>query len=407
MSETALGAISGLPVEIASFAILGCVYALLSLGLNVQWGETGLFNAGVAAFFAIGAYVTAILITGPSPPVPGVYPGHLGGFSWPWPFAALAAGAIAGFAGFLIAIPTLRLRTDYLAIATLGLGLVITTYLLNDAPVTGGAVGIYGIPGLFEGWNLPPGWATIFTALVAGFLVLLTYLLLWYLGRSPWARVLKSVREDEDAAEVLGKDTFAFKLQSFVLGCAIMGVAGAVFTVFLLFVEPISSFAPIITFTVWAMLILGGSGNHLGAILGAFVFYFMDWFSTRIQIQLSGTTGIPNTAPILGPPAALAVVVLPLLLLDVVLVALVLRPRWQKRGTTFRGKVRSLVGWSVGEAILAWTLYYSLLHPNYLADRIVFFRIMLVGLLLIVLVVYRPQGLLPEKLVTVRRRHAP
>ncbi len=404
----ALPPVTGLPIEVASFGILACVYALLSLGLNVQWGETGLFNAGVAAFFAIGAYVTAILVTGPAPPVVGVYPGHLGGFSWSWPAAAVVAAAVAGLAGFLIAIPTLRLRTDYLAIATLGLGTVITTYLLNDAPVTGGAVGIYGIPSLpqtlFPGITLPTGWTVIFTAIAAAALVVGTYALLRYLGRSPWARVLKSVREDEDAAEVLGKDTFSFKIQSFVLGCMIMGVAGALFTEFLLFIEPIQSFAPIITFTVWAMLILGGSGNNLGAILGAVAFYFMDWFSTRVQIQLSGTTGIPSTAPLLSPPAALAAVVLPLLAIDALAVFLVLAPRWRRKGTSVSGKVKSLLGWAAGEAILGWTLFYSLLHPDYLADRIVFFRIMLVGLLLMVLVVYRPQGLLPEKLVTVRRR---
>ncbi len=398
----ALQPISGFPVEFASFVTLGCVYALLSLGLNVQWGETGLFNAGVSAFFAVGAYVTAILVTGPSVALPGVYAGHLGGFSLPWWFALIISGLLAGVVGFVIAIPTLRLRTDYLAIATLGLGAVITTFLLNDEPVTGGAVGIFLNQGIFGG--LPSGWNTVLTAAVAAGLVAGVYAFLWYVGRSPWARVLKSVREDEDAAEVLGKDTFSFKLQSFVLGCAIMGAAGALFAEWLLFVEPIQSFAPIITFTIWAMLILGGSGNNVGAILGAFVFYFIDWFSTRIQIQLSVTTGIPTTTPILAVGPALFVVVLPLVLVDLLVVFFILRPRWQRRPMTTWQKVRPILGWTVGEGILAWVLFYSLQHPNYLADRLVFFRIMLVGLVLMILVIYRPQGLLREKLVTVRRR---
>lgn len=402
----AIADITGFPVEIAFFATFACVYALLALGLNMQWGQTGLFNAGVAAFYAIGAYVTAILITAPAPPVPGVYPGHLGGFSQNWLLALPVSALIAGFVGFLIAIPTLRLRTDYLAIATLGLGEVIRLILLNDAPLTGGTIGIFFIPKMFANFKvIPQGWQQILIAVVALGIVGTAFVVLQYLGRSPWARVLKSIREDEDAAEVLGKDTFSFKLQSFVLGCAIMGAAGSVFTVFLIYIEPIQTFAPVVTFTIWAMLMLGGSGNNKGAILGAFVFYFIDWETTRIQIDLSVTSGIPSAAPLLPQVSALAVAFLPFVVLNVVVVLLLMYwPRLRKGGKMVRKRVVSLAAWGVGEAILAWTLYYSFLHPNFLSDNISYFRIMLVGLILILLVVYRPQGLIPERLLTVRRR---
>jgi len=328
----AVEVVAGPIIEIADFLTMASIFALLALGLNVQWGHTGLFNAGVAAFFAIGAYVTAILITPPSPPLPGVYPGHLGGFSMPFVVAFVAAGVISGLIGLLIAVPTLRLRTDYLAIATLGLGEVIRLYLLNDEPVTGGSYGIYQIPKLFSGMGLTPGQVEVLTALVALLALSLAIVALEYLGRSPWARVLKSIREDEDAAEVLGKDTFGFKLQSFVLGCALMGLAGSLFTVFLAFIEPVTSFQPRTTFTVWAMLLLGGSGNNRGVVLGAYAFYFLEWITVRIGIQYSTT----------GPP--------------------------------------------------------------WLIDRLAFFRLMAVGVILILLVLYRPQGLLPERARTVRRR---
>ncbi len=404
----ALPDISGFPVEFAFYVTFACVYALLAMGLNVQWGETGLFNAGIAAFYAIGAYVTAILITGPAPPVVGVYPGHLGGFSQNWLVALALSGIISGVVGLLIAIPTLRLRTDYLAIATLGLGEVIRLFLLNDAPLTGGTIGIYFIPKMFANFTfIPQGWQQIFIAVVAVVVVLVTFLVLGYLERSPWARVLKSIREDEDAAEVLGKDTFSFKLQSFVLGCVVMGLAGSVFTVFLVYIEPVQTFAPLVTFTIWAMLFLGGSGNNKGAILGAFLFYFIDWETSRIQIQLSGTTGLPSTAPIFSAPVSLVLAVVPLIALNVVLILLLKYwPRLAARGVPFRRRLKTLAFWGMGEAVLAWTLFYSFLHPDFLNTNIVYFRIMLVGLILILIVVYRPQGLLPEKLLTVRRRSA-
>lgn len=402
----AIADISGFPVEFAFFVTFACVYALLAMGLNVQWGETGLFNAGIAAFYAIGAYVTAILITGPAPPVPGVYPGHLGGFSQNWLVALVLSGVISGFVGLLIAIPALRLRTDYLAIATLGLGEVIRLFLLNDAPVTGGTVGIYFIPKMFANFtSIPQGWQQILIAAVAVAIVLITFFVLEYFERSPWARVLKSIREDEDAAEVLGKDTFSFKLQSFVLGCVVMGLAGSVFTVFLVYIEPVRTFAPLVTFTVWAMLILGGSGNNKGAILGAFLFYFIDWETSRIQIDLSVTTGLASTQPVFSVPVSVLLAVAPFVAVNAVVILLLKYwPRWASRGIPLRARLKTFLLWGIGEGLVAWTLFYSFLHPDFLGSNIVYFRIMLVGLILIALVVYRPQGLLPEKLLTVRRR---
>ncbi len=400
----------GLAVTFATFASFACIYALLTLGLNLQWGETGLFNAGIAAFYAIGAYTTAILITGPAPISIGNYPAHLGGYSWPWLPALAISGLTAGFAGLLIALTTLRLRTDYLAIATLGLGEVIRLFLANDEPVTGGTFGIYQIPGLmdfFQGAGFTAQEGYLLIAVTGGALVAVAFTVLWYLGRSPWTRALKSIREDEDAAEVLGKDTFTLKLQSFVLGCAIMGIAGSLYTVVFAYIEPVITFKPQITFTVWAMLILGGSGNHKGAILGAFLFYATDFGSQVIGSSLTGGTGIPSTAPLLAQNLSLLLVTVPFVLLDVAVFAIVLWPRWRKlRGAALRRAASTLAPWIALEAITAWGLYYSLLNRGYLITQIPYFRLIVVGFVLIVLIVYRPQGVLKEKLVTVRRRTA-
>src|SRR5438132_11753190 len=136
-----------------SFAI---VFALLAIGFNLQWGYTGLFNAGIAGFFLIGAYTAAIAITAPSPPATG-YPGHLGGYPLPVAVGALLAMVLAGSAAAPLALPTLRLRADYPASATLAFAEVVRTIAINLEPITAGTIGIVGIPRLleFSGPNKP------------------------------------------------------------------------------------------------------------------------------------------------------------------------------------------------------------------------------------------------------------
>jgi branched-chain amino acid transport system permease protein len=245
----------------AFFLTMALTYAVMCLGLNIQWGQTGLFNVGIAAFVAIGAYASAILTTPDAPD-------RLGGFDLPiavgWLGGALAAGLAAWFVGAL----TIRLRADYLAIATFGVAVSVQLCVLNIQPLTGGAFGIGFIPRPFNslaGDPLAFGLANL--ALVAG-LVLGLYLALQHLAKSPWGRVLRAIREDEVAAQALGKRPVRFRLQAFTIGGAIMGLAGAAQAHFIGFIAP-DNYLPILTFQVWAMLIVGGSGNNLGAIIGA------------------------------------------------------------------------------------------------------------------------------------------
>lgn len=264
--------------EIIFFMSFLGIFALLVLGLNLQWGYTGLFNIGVAAFFAVGAYTSAILITPNVPPTVN-YPGHLG-FGLPFAVGILGAILVAALLGFLIALPTVRLRADYLAIATLGLAEMIRLSLIQSEPITAGTIGLTNIPSpvVFLG---DPFLTNVAFAVIVIAAVGVLYVFIEFVGRSPWGRVLKAIREDEDAAVALGKNAFSYKVQAFVLGAAIMGAAGAMFGSFLHFIEPLTSFTPLDTFFIWVMVIIGGSGNNRGVIIGAIVVWGFQFLIIR------------------------------------------------------------------------------------------------------------------------------
>ncbi|PZO78071.1 MAG: branched-chain amino acid ABC transporter permease [Mesorhizobium amorphae] len=247
----------------AFFLSIALTYAIIALGLNVQWGQTGLFNVGVAGFVAVGAYVSALLTTPETA-------GRIGGFGLPIAVGWLGAALAAGFATFLVGALTIRLRADYLAIATFGVAVVIQLAVLNLEGLTGGPFGISFIPRPFAGMAGDPLLFNLLSlALLAG-VTLVLFLALEHLARSPWGRALRAIREDEQAALALGKSAVRFRLQAFAIGGAIMGLAGAAQAHFIGFIAP-DNYVPTLTFQVWAMLIVGGSGNNLGAILGAVV----------------------------------------------------------------------------------------------------------------------------------------
>lgn len=245
------------------FLVFASSFAIIVLGLNLQWGFTGLFNVGVAGFVALGAYTSA-LVTTPH------MAGRLGGLGWPVAAGWLAAMVITGLAGLVVGAVALRLRHDYLAITTFGIAVTIQLVANNATALTGGPFGVQFIPKPFQSWlgtGLP--WTLAYLALSLTLLAIV-YLALERLVRSPWGRVLRAIREDEAAAASLGKRPFFFRLQSFVIGSMLMGLGGAVYAHFVGFIAP-EDFLPILTFQLWAMLIVGGSGNNRGAVLGAFV----------------------------------------------------------------------------------------------------------------------------------------
>ena len=238
------------------FACIVLILGVLTLALNLQWGFTGLFNAGVVGFYAIGAYTHAILTAAPQPQ----YVGNLG---LPWLVGVLAAMAATGLASWLIGLITIRLRGDYLAIATFGVAVTIQLVALNWEPLTGGSQGLtrIGKP-LAQLFETP----FAFNLWFLGLMIVLMATVYWALERvlmSPWGRALKAIREDETAAVALGKSARRFRLEAFVLGGTLMGLAGALYVSFIGFVSPFD-FLPIVTFQVWAMLIVGAvSYTHL------------------------------------------------------------------------------------------------------------------------------------------------
>nr|WP_316642121.1 branched-chain amino acid ABC transporter permease [uncultured Roseateles sp.] len=256
------------------FLIAGGIYALLCLALNVQWGYGGLFNAGVAGFFAVGAYTSAILTAAPSGGR------HVGGFALPIPVGLLGAAAVAAITGWAVARICVRLKSDYLAMASIGIAEILRLVIVNEQWLTNGSLGIANIPRPFEAWVGGEASAWVFAAVVWA-VVGFSWWVCNRLYASPWGRALRAIRDNEEAARAVGKNVDALRLQTYVIGCALMGVAGALSASYFKFLSPAATDPLLITFLVWVMLIAGGSGNNRGAVVGALVIWGI-WSATEI-----------------------------------------------------------------------------------------------------------------------------
>lgn len=245
----------------AFFLTTALIFSLVTLGLNLQWGLTGLFNVGLAGFVAIGAYTSALLTTPDDP-------ARLGGLGLPILVGWLGAMFAGGVAAALTGIATLRLRSDYLAITTFGVAVVVQLVALNAQKLTGGPFGIGFIPRPFGGLAETPLFFNLSNLAIVSAVTLAAYLALEHLTRSPWGRVLKALREDERAVISLGKSARFYRVQAFAVGGAIMALAGALQAHFIGFIAP-DNYLSILTFQVWVMLIVGGSGSNAGAIAGS------------------------------------------------------------------------------------------------------------------------------------------
>jgi branched-chain amino acid transport system permease protein len=245
--------------------IIAGVYSLLAIGMNMHWGDTGLLNFAHAAFFAVGAYTSAILTT---PPATGSLATRVVGFDLPIVVGIVAATAIAGVVGVLIALPSVRLEGDYLAIVTLSAAELIRLMIHNEAWLTTGAQTLKNIPRPLDG-AIPFSY-DLFYFLLVWAIVGVCYLLFERLSSSPFGRVLHAIRENDDVPLALGKNTYMFKLKSFGIGAAIAGLAGGLWAHYVYAISSIM-FLPSITFLIWAAVIVGGAGSYGGAILGASV----------------------------------------------------------------------------------------------------------------------------------------
>jgi len=259
----------------AVFTLTICgVYALLALSLNLIWGGVGLVNLGLAGFFAVGAYASAIA-TGAGAPV-------LAGWG-----AALIVGAVVGL---VVTFATLRLRDDYLAIVTLGFAEVIRLIALNERWLTKGSDGISGIRAPLKAELGLQGFNLFYLALVST-IVLLVWLLLRRLDASPYGRAMKAIREDQQLAAFAGKQVLRFKWQAFALSAAIAALAGALYAHFQSYISP-DHFQPLITIYIFLAVTAGGVGRPSGAVLGAYaVVIFLE--ATRFATEL-----LPGLQPV-------------------------------------------------------------------------------------------------------------
>ncbi len=367
-------------------------YALFALGLNLEYGFTGIINFGHVAFFSIGAYTSAILgerlLPGATEPyslgmwgpvlvaaialvillivatigsvvaearraapsmtlaernrrnvITGAVAGGVAAVAFvlvvPWPLTTMWAKGLvlagsaafgmllaAGF-GVLLGLPTLRLREDYLAIVTIGAAEILRRFWLNETWLTEGPQGIS--PALpfrdapqVWGWlgevatflELRDPWRILLLAAVVVALILV-YALAEIIVRSPYGRVLKAIREDEEVAEALGKNVFVYKLQALALGSAVAALAGSLFAWHNQYINP-NTFLPIVTFYAWVIIVLGGIGNNRGAVIGSFILWSI-FFGTSF-LDLAEKLGIGSASG-----AAFRVVLVGLLLMVIMM----------------------------------------------------------------------------------------
>lgn len=257
---------------ILSLMVFVAILSIAAIGLNIHVGYTGILNFGHVAFFGTGAY-TATIMTRPPPHELNVVPKYAFGLNIPMPFGfgvSLIVGALmGGLAAFIIGLASIRLKEDYLAIATFAYAMLLWVLSRTEVWLTRGPLGVFQIPRPFTESFSGTTWLAVYLA-VSVFLLALVYFATEHLVNAPFGRVLKGIREDELAARSLGKNTNWFKLKSFVLGGFFTGLAGALFAHFIGTVQP-NQFTPLWTFLIWAMVIIGGTASNKGAILGVFL----------------------------------------------------------------------------------------------------------------------------------------
>jgi len=273
------------------FGTEAVVYALAAIGLNVHFGYTGLVNFGQVAFVAMGAYGLAMGVV------------TFGWSMWLGIFVGLLAAVVLAI---LLGVPSLRLRADYLAIVTIAAGEIVRLVLraASFRRSTGGANGLQNFAdpffdlnplnaGSYGVWILKYNHRTMWVLIVGWTLVALTSTVVWLLMRSPWGRVVKSIREDEDAVRSLGKSVNAYKMQSLILGGVIGALGGVIFAISRQSVQP-DNYSTAFTFFAYTALILGGTARILGPIIGSMIFWSLLSFTDVTLRQAVSADYIPG-----------------------------------------------------------------------------------------------------------------
>jgi branched-chain amino acid transport system permease protein len=282
---------------------LCAIYIVLALSLNLVNGFTGLFSLGHAGFMAVGAYVSALLTMTAAQKdmnffLTPILP-FLRGLTLPFLPALLVAGLVTALFGFLIGAPVLRLRDDYLAIATLGFAEIIRVLITNFQPLTNGAQGLKGLPKYAGTW-----WVWGCAAAATIFMILLI--------RSSFGRAIKAVRDDEIAAEAMGVNVFRVKVVSFVTSSFMAGVGGALLGHMITTIDP-KMFTFMLTFNIILIVVLGGNGSISGSIIGAIAvtigMELLRFLDEPMDFLLFKTQGVPGLRMVAFSILLMAVVI--------------------------------------------------------------------------------------------------
>ena len=268
---------------------------ILTWGLNIQFGYTGILNFAFIIFMALGAYVTGVF----SLPVANGISGqtYVLGLSWPFPLTLLMGGLASAAFGLVVGLIALkRLRSDYMAIVTVAVGVITYDFVGNTTGLFNGWDGLGGVPSpLQDRFSISYGTYQWVFVLLAGVVMLGMWWFAQRIENSPYGRTLRSIREDQDVAESFGKNTFKYRMSAMVIGCFYAGIAGGLLIEYITAINP-SGWTTGETFVIWTALLIGGTGNNWGAALGALLVPVLFQEVTRFLPQVSNN---PDLIPAL------------------------------------------------------------------------------------------------------------
>lgn len=253
---------------LTDLAVLGCINGIMVVGLNLQYGYSGLLNFAFYTYVAVGAYVAAVTTMGASttPNVTYIIGGNL-----PWYLGLLLGGLVAAVLGaFVFSFTVRRLRSDYLAIVTVAAAFIFWNVVNSYIRLFDGANGLFNVPYITGSLGVDSTQYSLILGGVALAILVVFGLISRQIFRSPFGRLLRSIREDEVVAAAFGRTIWRPQLWVFMIGCFMGGIAGGLFVFYITAWSP-SAFLPLESFFLLAALIIGGSGNYWGALLGAFI----------------------------------------------------------------------------------------------------------------------------------------
>jgi branched-chain amino acid transport system permease protein len=258
--------------------ILVAIYAIQALSLNVKFGTLGLIDLGLVGYFAVGAYAYTLVTA----PPPGATDSYYIGLGWPLWAGFIIAPIVTCAVALLVALPALRLKGEYLAIATYAFAEVIRAIFTNERWLTNGVVGFQQLRQPWRELFASGDTYQYFFMILVFVAVIVLYLALRRFSRSPFGRSLRAIRENEPVAMSVGKNVTRMKIKAFGLGGFVAGIAACFYVSYFSLIVP-SMFVPEMTWTVWISLVIGGVGNYMGAIVGTFVLVAAQEMTRLIQ----------------------------------------------------------------------------------------------------------------------------